>query len=138
MDGMKQGKTAKKDMLECRIHTRITREKYDELLALLGRSRSIKTLSELLRNILDDKEIVIRHYDSSLDEVMEKLSLIHKELQAIGVNINQVTHRFHIEDQPEGKLFRALEITKLFQQADLKLSEIFSVISKLSERWLPG
>lgn len=124
--------------LPCRIHTRITQKKYDELVTLLGRSRSIRTLSELLRNILHEREIVVRTYDQSLDEVMEKLSLIYKELQAIGVNINQVTHRFHMEEQPEGKLFQALEITKLFQQADLKLSGLFSLISNLSEQWLRG
>jgi transcriptional regulator of heat shock response len=120
-----------------RIHTRVTGEKYNELNAILKQSRSIKTLSELLRNMLDEREIVIRHYDNSLDEVMEKLSLIHKELQAIGININQVTHRFHIENQPEGMLFHALEVVKLFQQADLKISAIFSVMGQFSERWLP-
>lgn len=134
---MDKRKGNKEVVLTHRIHTRLTKEKYDELNALLKQSRGLHSLSELLRHILDHKIIVTRSYDASLDRVMEELSAIRKELQAIGVNINQVTRRFHTEDLPEGKLFQALEIAKLYQQADLKVTELFAVIAKLSEKWLP-
>jgi hypothetical protein len=126
-----------KNTLCRRIHTRITQTKYDELNALLVKRRSIHTLSELLRNILDNRKIVVQSYDVSLDKVMEQLSGIRKELQSIGVNVNQVTRRFHAEEQPEGKLFQAIKIVKLYQQTDLKVSRLFEVIAKLSELWLP-
>jgi hypothetical protein len=122
--------------LDYRVFTRISKEKYEELTAMLHHSRC-KTVSELLRHILENRKIVVEHYDSSLDKVMEQLSGIRKELQAIGVNINQVTQRFHTEKWPEGRLFQALEIAKLYQQADLKVSDLFEVVEKLSELWLP-
>jgi len=124
-------------LLKCRIHTRITKDKYDELNKLLQQSRSIHSLSELLRHILDNRKIIVHSYDASFDKVMAELSAIRTELHAIGVNINQVTHKFHMEDLPEGRLFQALELVKLYQQTDLKVSELFSVIAKLSEKWLP-
>lgn len=90
-----------------------------------------------MRYILDERAIVVHTHDNSLDKVMEELSGIRKELQAIGVNINQVTHRFHLEDLPEAKLFQAREIVKLYQQTDLKVSKLFELIANLSELWLP-
>ena len=125
-------------MLTHRVHTRITKAKYDELNALLQQSRCLHSLSELLRHILDHKAIVTRSYDASLDKVMEELSGIRKELQAIGININQVTHRFHIEELPAGKLYQALELVKLYQQTDAKVTALLGIISKLSQQWLPG
>ncbi|WP_461789427.1 mobilization protein [Pedobacter sp.] len=124
--------------LTCRIHTRITAEKYRELSELLTKCRSIHSHSELLRHILDNKAIVIKKRDASLDGVMEQLAGIRKELLSIGININQVTHRFHIEDQPAGKMLEAMEITQLYQQTDLKVSELFSVLAKLSSLWSQG
>src|ERR1700744_4122482 len=113
--------------LPCRIHTRLTQEKFDELTDLLKRSRSLHSKSELVRYILENRKIVTVNYDASLDKVMEELSTIRKELQAIGININQVTRQFHMQDSSEGRLIKALEITQLFQQTDLKITEIFSL-----------
>jgi hypothetical protein len=123
------------DRLEYRVFTRISKEKYEELEKLLQGSRC-KTISELLRHILENRKIVVEHYDSSLDKVMEQLSGIRKEIQSIGININQVTHYFHLAKEPESKIFNALEIVKLYQQTDLKVTELFSIVAKLSELWL--
>lgn len=123
--------------LNCRVHTRITQAKFDELITLLSNSRGIRSLSELMRNILDERIIMVHTYDNSLDKVMGELSSIRKELQSIGVNINQVTHRFHLEELEEAKLFHATEIVKLYQQTDLKVSKLFEIIANLSEIWLP-
>lgn len=125
------------ERLTHRVHTRITRKKYDELVALLSRSRGIHTLSELLRGILNHKKIITQHYDSSLDKVMEELSAVRKELQIIGININQITHRFHIEELPENRLYQALEVAKSYQRTEEKVERLFSMIAKLSELWLP-
>lgn len=124
------------DRLDYRVFTRISKEKYEELAAILQQSRC-KTISELLRHILEDRKITLETYDVSLDKVMEQLSGIRKEIQSIGININQVTHYFHLAKEPESKIFNALEIVKLYQQTDLKVTELFSVVAKLSELWLP-
>ena len=127
----------KKTILCKRIHTRITKEKYDELVALLQKSYGMHTLSELLRNILNHKVIVVKSYDVSLDKVMTELSLIRRELQVIGININQVVRCFHTGELAEDRLFQAMEIVKLYQQTDSKVTELFLMIAKLSELWLP-
>ncbi len=129
-------KERENERLDYRVFTRISKEKYEELNKLLQHS-SCRTISELLRYILENKKVIVEHYDTSLDKVMEQLSGIRKELHAIGININQVTRYFHGAKTAEAKLYNAMEITKLYQQTDLKVTELFSVIAKLSELWLP-
>jgi len=125
------------ERLTRRIHTRITQAKYDQLSEVLKQSMGVRSLSELLRNILDDKPVVTRAYDATTEGLLQEIAVIRRELQAIGNNINQITHRFHIEDTAEGKLYRALEVAKLYQQTDLKISELFNAISKMTEQWWP-
>lgn len=129
---------AKKDKLTHRIHTRITKEKYEELTVLLAQCRGIKSLSELLRDILSNRKINIQNYDRSLDTVMEQLSSIRTELHAIGVNINQVTRRFHAEKLPEARLLQVMEIEQQYRDVGKKVDRLFEIIQKLSARWLPG
>ena len=130
-------KERKSGQLKYKVFSRINKKKYEQLQSMLGASRC-RTMSELIRHILEKEKITIVTHDGTLDKVMEQLSGIRKELQAIGTNINQVTHRFHVEDQPEGKVFQALEIAKLYQQTEQKVTELFTIISKISEQWLPG
>jgi hypothetical protein len=129
-------KERKSGELKYKVFSRINKQKYEQLQSMLGASHC-RTMSELIRHILEKEKITVVTRDGTLDTVMEQLSGIRKELQSIGININQVTHRFHIEDQPEGRIFQALEIAKLYQQTEQKVTELFTVISKISERWLP-
>ena len=125
-----------KELLTHRVHTCITARKYEELSALLGSSQGLKSLSELLRNILDNKKIIVVSRDGTFDQVKAELAAVRKEIQAIGININQVTRRFHREQSAESRLLRAMELTTLFQQADGKITELFTIISRIAERWL--
>lgn len=132
---MTKGKKSKQSMGRAVI-ARISKEKYDELNHLLTSSR-LRTMSELLRHILENRKVIIEHYDNTFDKVMAELSRIQKEIRAIGVNINQVTRKFHAQPWPQAMLVNALEITKLYQQTDQKVTELFSIIENLSQKWLP-
>lgn len=126
-----------REKLEYKVFARLGKRKYEELRALLERSHH-RTMSALLRDILMQKQITVKVHDASLDITMEELCRIRTELHAIGTNINQVTRRFHTEQLPGAQLNSALEIAKLYQQTDMKVSELFIIIAKLSEKWLPG
>ncbi len=126
----------KGERLEYKIFTRIGRKKYDELLMMLEKSHS-RTLSALLRAILEHEKIIIHTHDSTLDKTMEQLSGIRKELQAIGVNINQVTRKLHQADLNEEQLTLAQEILNSFQNTGEKINVLFEMIDNFSEKWLP-
>jgi len=131
-----KSENGKKKSLPCRIHTRLTQEKYDELSSLLEQSSSIRSLSELLRYILDHTTIPVITYDGTMDKVMEELGAIRKELLSIGVNINQVTRILHQTNFSGARLSQAEDILKEFQQTSQSIQTLFTVMDNLSERWL--
>ena len=126
----------KNERLEYKIFTRVGKKKYDELLSMLNNSDS-RTMSALLRDILEHKKITIHIRDITLDKTMEQLSGIRKELQAIGVNINQATRKLHQTDFNTEQLIQAQEILKGFQHTEAKINVLFELIDNLSEKWLP-
>jgi hypothetical protein len=120
----------------CRITFRLTEEERRKLEDLLEKSTD-RSISSLIRKSLFKGRITIVSYDSSLDRVMEKLSLIHKEIHNIGVNINQATRKLNAVIGQQANLLHAMEITRLYQQTDQKVTELLGIISKLSLKWLP-
>jgi hypothetical protein len=124
------------ERLDYKIFTRVGRKKYDELLSLLRNSDS-RTISALLRYILEHEKIIIYTHDNTLDKTMEELSGIRKELQAIGININQVTRKLHQADLNEEQLILAEKILNDFQNTGDKINVLFAIIDNLSEKWLP-
>jgi len=126
----------KREKLEYKIFTRIGKNKYDELVALLHNSNS-KTISSLLRNILHHKKIVVFTRDVTMDNIMEQLSGIRKELLVIGVNVNQATRKLNQSQFNQEQLFLANEILHGFQKASLKVEALFEIINNLSVKWLP-
>lgn len=127
----------KKTVEQRRITFRLSGAEWQKLEGLRKKS-NCKTFSSLIRKSLFGGRIRIITYDRSLDKTMEELAGIRKEIQSIGININQVTRRFHQSESQEGRLLSVMDITRLYQQTDQKITELFGIVSKLSERWLPG
>lgn len=125
----------RKKELEHRITFRLGAKDLERLDALLAKS-SCMSYSELIRKLLFKGQITIHTHDRTLDMVMETLSAIRTELHAIGINVNQVTRRFHQENLPEARLIRAMEIQELNKETGKKIEDLFEIINKLSERWL--
>ncbi|WP_214072631.1 hypothetical protein [Mucilaginibacter sp. dw_454] len=135
---MSKGTSETEKRLPCRIHTRLTQEKYDELSAILEQSTGIRSHSELLRHILDHQQIVVQHYDATIDKILEKFSGIQKELQATGVNINQITRAIHQLDVPEDKATKIIEVLEHLLRNERKANELFEMMADLSGKWSPA
>lgn len=126
----------KSERLEYKVFTRIGKKKYSELLAMLNNSDS-RTISALLRAILEHQKIIIHAHDDSLDKIMEQLSGIRKELQSIGININQVIRKLNQTNFNEEQLLQAQNILNIYQNIGLKTDALFELIDNLSRKWLP-
>jgi hypothetical protein len=117
---MIKGKTGR-----CRIiGLRLTGDEYAGLEKNWKKS-TVRKLSEYVRRVLFGKVISVKMRNQSLDELMAELPLLRKELNAIGVNINQAVHRLHTLDhlpqmqfwlksfeQDKGALFWLVEAIK--------------------------
>lgn len=103
----------------------------------LAENSSYRTVAEVARKILSNEKLNVFHKDATMNGPMEELALIRKELKAIGININQQTHRFHISDTEQQRAFYVLKTAELYKKVGDKVEELLTIISKLAEKWLP-
>src|SRR6185312_8944682 len=52
-------------------------------------------LSHYMRQLLLEKPVVVKYRNESLDQVMEELVVLRKELNNIGNNLNQAVRKLH-------------------------------------------
>lgn len=125
----------RQELLTCLVRTRVNQKTYDRL-EKISRESDSRSIGEVARKILSKEKITLFHRDISLHETMEELALIRKELKAIGININQQTHRFHTSQSESERAFYALKTAQLYQEVGAKVDELLSIISKLAQKWL--
>ncbi|MEB0261825.1 plasmid mobilization relaxosome protein MobC [Mucilaginibacter sp. 10I4] len=82
---------------ENRSRILLTRLKPAEFTLLDNRFKKtrFRKLSEYIRSVLLEKPITVTYRDKSMDEVLEELILLRKELNAIGNNLNQVVRNIN-------------------------------------------
>lgn len=95
-----------------------------------------RSVSELARSILYKEQINWYHKDASLESTAIELALIRKELNAIGKNINQITHYFHMTAIPNQKMFHALKAADEYKKVGNKVDELLKLVSEISKTWL--
>lgn len=93
-------------------------------------------MGELARKILSKEKITCYYKDTTMDAPMEELTHIRKELNAIGVNINQITHKFHIADNPSQKIDQVLRVEREYKRVGDKVDRLLAMVFELSKKWL--
>jgi hypothetical protein len=117
------------------IRTRVRAVVFQRLQNLV-KTNDCQSLAELTRRILSREKIICYHRDTSLDEPLEELIRIRKELNAIGVNINQITHSFHTSDTPGKQVFHSLKIAEEYKKVGEKVDFLSKMIFELGQKWL--
>jgi hypothetical protein len=124
------------EILSRPIIIRVT-EKVFKRLEKIYLESDCQSVGEVARKILSNEKINCFYRDISLNAPMEEMALIRKELKAIGININQQTHRFHISENEAQRAFYVLKTAALYEQVGNKVEMLLIIISKLAEKWLP-
>lgn len=133
---MTRPKKPSNDQLTRKIGLRVSEPFYQKMLGWLEHS-NCQTIAELARAILCKEEIIWYQKDATLETTMNELAGIRKELNAIGVNINQVTRYFNGTDIPSQKIFQALKILEEYKKVGLKVETLLKIISEVSHKWSP-
>lgn len=110
-------------LLTHHISLRVTAAAFQKLDQKLKES-DCSTIGELARHIVSDRPIKCRYIDQSLNPVMEELALIRKELRAIGININQLTKRFHQDRYGGQRRDLAWEVGLQYQQVGERVERL--------------
>lgn len=95
-----------------------------------------QSMGELARRILSKERITYFIKDASMDAPMEELSRIRKELNAIGTNINQITHSFHNTDLANQKTLHALKVAEQYKKVGDKVDQLLAIVSQMAKKWL--
>lgn len=124
----------KEDNLKYDIKTRVTPFHFERLQRQLASSH-YRTMSELLRAIICEGRITVITKDVSLDQTMELLSGLRKELNAIGVNLNQVVKYLHSQKKGTRELGK-VDLIVLVKEVHGKMAPILEQITQLGRKWL--
>ena len=110
---------------------RFTPTEVEKLEILLKRNVYCQTVSELVREVLFKRKLTINTRNESLEKVLVELGLLRNELNKIGVNINQVTHYFHMQADPKERVFFIKELLPHFERTKAKIDALHSLIEGL-------
>src|SRR5688572_22257398 len=72
---------------------------------------------------------------SAFDDCLQQLIRIREELRDIGVNINQITHRFHASDSREQRMFHALKVGEEYAKVGDKVEVLINKVSDVGRMW---
>lgn len=117
------------------VCARVGENVYNRLNSFIGNS-DCHSIGEVARRILSREKILCLHRDNTVDMVVEELASIRKELNAIGVNINQVVHHFHIVETAEQRMFQALKVAHQYDKVGEKVERLLEMVSGISKKWL--
>src|SRR5690606_17319478 len=134
MTRRKADRTAKLTRL---IGLRVSDSFYKRMEEIMENS-NCRTVTELARAILYREEIIWKHRDATLESTALELAGIRKELNAMGKNINQITHRFHLADAPNQKLIHAVKVAEEYKKVGIKVDKLLAIASEISRKWLQG
>jgi hypothetical protein len=117
------------------VRTRVTEAVYKRLDHIRLNS-DCYSIGGVARKILSKEKITLFYKDMTLNDTMEELALIRKELRAIGININQITRSFNQDKAETQRAFYVLKVADQYKKVDAKVDELLALISKLAEKWL--
>lgn len=129
---MKEAKQSKRIRV---VGTRLTEDEYKVIEKGWKNSTCVK-ISDYLRRVVFNRPVVKTYRNKSVDDLMEELVLLRRELNRIGVNFNQSVKRLHtLRDLPE---FKRWLLTNEVEKKTLanKLDEIKNHIKKMAQSWL--
>jgi hypothetical protein len=94
-----------------------------------------QSIGEVIRNILLNKKITCYYKDRTMDEPSKELIKIKNELNAIGVNINQITNFFHTADVPTQKVFFATKVEEQYRLVKEKIEDLKKLLVEMHNKW---
>jgi len=132
---MPRPKIEEKDQLKHLLRIRVNETVYNRLVKL-QKDSDCRSICEMARKILSKERITCFYKDVSMNGPMEELALIRKELKAIGININQQTHHFHIAANARQRAYYVERTATLYQGIDAKVDNLLLIVAQLADKWL--
>ncbi len=119
------------------IALRVSDSYYERMQEMVAKS-NCQTVGELARSILYHEKVNWYHVDARLESTALELAGIRSELNAMGRNINQITHHFHTADEMKQKMYDALKVAQEYKKVEAKVDQLLQITAKICKEWLSG
>src|SRR5690606_28948353 len=117
-----------------RLILRLTHDEYEKIERRYCKSM-FRNMSEYSRAVLLKKPVTFTYRDKSMDDVLEELILLRRELNYTGNNFNQVVYKLNsVMGMPDANLWQEA-LTVLRDQLEPSLREIKVRLDDYSEIW---
>jgi hypothetical protein len=110
------------------IALRVSDSYYKRMQEMVAKS-NCQTVGELARSILYHEKVNWYHVDARLESTAVEVAGIKRELNAIGRNINQITHHFHTANEPRQKMYDALKVAQEYKKVEAKVDQLLRTTS---------
>ena len=120
----------REELLKYKVGVRFDEKTYNKLKAWVDQTNA-STVGELVRKIITKQKVTFYVRDISMEESTAELIRIRKEINSIGVNINQLTQAHNTADGLDERLSRAVRIYELYQ----KVNEVWKEVNEMSRKW---
>ena len=124
----------RESLLNHLVGVRLNKALYTKLEKIQKESYS-QSIGEVIRNILLNKKITCYYKDRTMDEPSKELIKIKNELNAIGVNINQITNFFHTADVSTQKVFFTLKVAEQYNLVKEKIEDLKKLLIEMHNEW---
>lgn len=106
-----------------------------ELLEKRFKKTLFRKLSEYTRNVLLEKNITVTYRDKAMDDVLEELILLRRELNAVGNNLNQTMRNINsAHGNAETRLWMNL-MSVINGKVEPAIQEIKDRMNKYADLW---
>jgi hypothetical protein len=106
-----------------------------ELIEKRFKKTLFRKLSEYSRNVLLEKSITVSYRDKTMDDVLEELILLRRELNAIGNNLNQAVYQINAaHGNADGRLWANL-LSVVTSKVEPSISQIKERMNQYAEIW---
>jgi hypothetical protein len=96
---------------------------------------AFQNLSEFGRAMILGEPVTVVHRDKSMDEVLEELALLRRELNSIGNNLNQAVRNINsLHGSPDSRLWMNL-LTLINGKLEPAITQIKDRMNNYSELW---
>jgi hypothetical protein len=106
-----------------------------ELIEKRFRKTLFRKLSEYSRNVLLEKRITVAYRDKAMDDVLEELILLRRELNAIGNNLNQAVYQINAAHGNADSRLWAKLLTVVTGKVEPSISQIKERMNQYAELW---
>lgn len=119
---------------ERKVTTRFKPNEFKVIDNRFKKTRFLK-MSEYIRCVLLEKPITVNYRDKSMDEMLEELSLLRKELNSIGNNLNQAVRQINsAHGNADNRLWLNL-LSIIGSKVDPAIGQIKERMQSFSEIW---